>query len=321
MQIGLFSVVFSQVSFTEMLKAAGQYQGIEALEIGCGGWPGSSHIDPAHLLASRDAAHEYAGKIRDAGFTLSALSCHGNPVHPDPTIAQKDAAIFENALRLAERLGVSTVVTFSGCPGGGPEDRTPNWITAPWPPEMQTALKWQWEERLIPYWKNAERRANDAGIRIALEAHPNFSVHNPETLLRLRAATGPALGINFDPSHLWWQGMDPVAAIAACSGAIHHVHAKDVSLNTRKVEVDGVLDAKPMEQINARSWTFRSVGFGHSELEWSRIVAALRLAGYDGVLSIEHEDALASIHEGLSAAVNLLSRVVLREPPVAPWWT
>ncbi len=320
MQLGLFTPVFAKLSFDELLHELQRYPQITALELGCGGWPGSSHIDPAALLANPAEAREYRRRLRDAGLTISALSCHGNPVHPDAAIAQRDHATFERTVQLAELLEVDTVVTFSGCPGGGPTDATPNWITTAWPPEYLAALDWQWNERLIPYWREAERIAAGSGVKIALEAHPGFCVYNPETLLRLRAATGSSLGINLDPSHLWWQGIDIPTAITALGEAIFHFHAKDVALNPAMAARNGVLDTKSYTQMRERSWLFRSVGWGHSELEWKTIASSLRLVGYDSVMSIEHEDALASTHEGLSSAIAMLSRVLLTESPVEAWW-
>ncbi len=321
MRIGLFTPVFAKLSFDELLVELKRYPRITTLELGAGGWPGASHLDVDGLLASGDAVQEFRAKLDDAGLAIAALSCHNNPVHPEAAIAQPDHATFEKMVKLAERLSVPTVVTFSGCPGGGPEDKTPNWITAPWPPEYMEALEWQWTERLIPYWKTAMKTASAAGVRVALEAHPGFCVYNPETMLKLRHAVSDDLGINLDPSHLWWQQVEIPAAIEALGPAIFHVHAKDVALNRRTMAVNGVLDTKSYSQMAERSWLFRSVGWGHGELDWKSIVSALRLAGYDGVLSIEHEDALASIHEGLSAAVEMLSRVVLTEKAVEPWWT
>jgi sugar phosphate isomerase/epimerase len=319
-RLGLFTPVFAKLGFDQLLKELKRYPLITRLELGCGGWPGSSHIDPAVLLASTEAAHEYRARLSNAGLTISALSCHGNPIHPNAALAQRDDATFQQTLRLAERLEVATVVTFSGCPGGGPTDSTPNWITTPWPPEYSQSLDWQWTERLVPYWREAERRAAASGVRVALEAHPGFCVYNPETLLRLRDATGQNLGINLDPSHLWWQGIDIPAAISGLRGAIFHVHAKDVAMNPEQTSRNGVLDTKSYARMVERSWLFRSVGWGHGEPEWKAIVSALRLAGYDDTLSIEHEDALASTHEGLSSAVGMLSRVLLQEPPVEAWW-
>jgi sugar phosphate isomerase/epimerase len=319
-QLGLFTPVFNSLSLDALLTELKRYPEISTLELGTGGWPGSSHLDLEALLASKDAAVGFRTKLRDAGLTISALSCHNNPVHPNPEIARRDDALLRKSIQLAERLEVPVVVTFSGCPGGSAQDTVPNWITTSWPPEYSDALAWQWEERLIPYWKDAAAFAANSGVKVALEAHPGFCVYNPETMLRLRAAAGPSLGINLDPSHLWWQGVNIPAAIAALGDAIFHVHAKDVAVNPAMRNVNGVLDTKSYREMARRSWLFRSVGWGHSELEWKQIVSALRLVGYDYVLSIEHEDALASTHEGLSSAIGLLARVLLKEPAVDAWW-
>lgn len=321
MQLGLFTPVFQALSLPQMLTELRRWPALTMLELGTGGWPGDQHLPLDDLLASPAARVAYRQQIADAGFAISALSCHGNPVHPDATTAAHDDALLRRTITLAAQLGVSTVVTFSGCPGGCPGDHTPNWITTAWPPEFAAALAWQWNECLIPYWQTLAAFAAGHGVRIALEAHPGFAVYNPETLLRLRAAAGNAIGINLDPSHLWWQGIETPAAIEALGDAIFHVHAKDVALHPRNIARNGVLDTKSYRQMSDRSWLFRSVGWGHSELDWKHIVAALRLAGYDYVLSIEHEDALASTTEGLTSAVNLLQRVLLREPPTDPWWT
>jgi sugar phosphate isomerase/epimerase len=320
MKLGLFTPVFAGLSTSQMLARVKALGRVEAIEIGTGGWPGCDHLDLA-ALEDPGRAREYRKLIADAGLTISALSCHANPLHPDPSVATAADCVFRKTVALAERLEVPVVVTFSGCPGDSEGAAHPNWITTPWPPEFLDVLAWQWEQKAIPYWVDAGRFAADHGIKVALEPHPGFLVYNPETALRLRAAAGPAIGVNFDPSHLYWQGVDIPAAIAALGQAIFHVHAKDVAFNRQNVAVNGVLDAKSYRRMQERSWMFRSVGWGHDELEWKRLVSALRLAGYDYVLSIEHEDALASVDEGLQAAVDLLSRVVLREPPVEPWWT
>jgi sugar phosphate isomerase/epimerase len=320
MQLGLFTPVFGKLSFTEMLAELKRYPQITMLELGTGGWPGANHIDVDSLLASSERAKEYLQRLSDAGLTISALSCHGNPVHPQQEIAKRDDTSFRRTVKLAELIKVPVVITFSGCPGGSPDDKTPNWITAAWPPEYADALKWQWEERLVPYWKEAAAYAASCGVKVALEAHPGFCIYNTETLLHLRNAAGPSLGINLDPSHLWWQGMDIPQVISDLGSAIFHVHAKDVFLNNRHIASNGVLDTKSYRFMQQRSWLFRSVGWGHDALAWKSIVSSLRLAGYDYVMSIEHEDTLASIDEGLSSAVNLLSPILLRDPPVDAWW-
>lgn len=321
MRLGVFTPVFGALTFPEMVEAVRALRHVSAVELGTGGWPGRAHIDPETLLACEDRAKEYRQRLDDAGLTISALSCHGNPLHPNAAKAAAADATFRTTVRLAERLGVGVVVTFSGCPGDGPDAARPNWVTTPWPPEFLEILDWQWMSRAIPYWREAEVFARDHGVKVALEPHPGFLVYNVETALRLREATGPHLGVNFDPSHFYWQGMDPVTTIRALGAAIFHVHAKDVALDAANIAVNGVLDVKSYHRLAERSWLFRTVGWGHDELAWKRIVSALRLAGYDHVMSIEHEDALASIDEGLRSAVGLLHRVLLTEPPVEAWWT
>lgn len=319
MKLGVFTPVFGALETGAMLERARDL-GLQAIEFASGGWPGD-HAQPDALLADAARATAFKDAAADAGLTISALSCHNNPLHPDPDESRLADETIRKSIRLAERLGVPVVVTFSGCPGDFDGARHPNWVTAPWPPEFAEILDWQWEQKAIPYWRDTARFAADHGVNVALEPHPGFLVYNVETALRLREAAGPQIGVNFDPSHFFWQGVDVPTAIRALGDAIFHVHAKDVAINPQNVALNGVIDPKSYRRMNERAWLFRSVGWGHDELEWKRIVSALRLAGYDYVMSIEHEDALASVDEGLRAAVTLLSRVVLTEPPADAWWT
>jgi sugar phosphate isomerase/epimerase len=173
---------------------------------------------------------------------------------------------------------------------------------------------------VIPYWREAGEFAEKSGVKLAFEMHPGFVVYNPQTLLRLREAVGDVIGANYDPSHLYWQGIDPVASIRALAGAIHHVHAKDTYIDEANVAVNGVLDTTPYSDLANRAWTFRTVGYGHDLFSWRSLISALRLVGYDYVLSIEHEDPMASIDEGFSKAVSFLQDVLLTEQPADMWW-
>jgi sugar phosphate isomerase/epimerase len=321
MKLGLFTPVFGKLGVKEMVAKVSSFDKITAIELGTGAWPGSDHVELDGYLSDKSRAREFRQMIADAGLTISALSCHGNPLHPDSALAKRDDELFRKTVVLAERLGVPVVVTFSGCPGDSEHAKHPNWVTTPWPPEFLDVLEWQWEKKAIPYWSDAAAHASDHGVKVALEAHPGFIVYNVESALRLRQATRDNLGVNFDPSHFFWQGVDVPAAIRALGPSIFHVHAKDVYLDRQNVAINGVIDTKTYRRMAERSWLFRSVGWGHDEFEWKRIVSALRLAGYDYVMSIEHEDALASIDEGLRAAVDILSRAILTEPPVEAWWT
>jgi sugar phosphate isomerase/epimerase len=319
MKIGVFTVLFSQRPLEETLdyvKAAG----CEAVEIGVGGYPGAAHADAAALLEDEGKRKQLLDAVTSRGLEISALSCHGNPLHPKAEIAQAHDRDYRNAVKLAQQLGVDTVITFSGCPGGGPEAQEPNWVTCPWPPDFLETLEWQWRERATPYWSEAAAFAKDHGIKVAIELHPGFLAYNTDSFNKLREIGGETLGVNFDPSHLFWQGMDPLVCVRDLGDAIFHVHAKDTWLDKQNIALNGVLDTKPYTDEINRSWIFRTVGFGHGQEFWRSLMSELRLAGYDGVISIEHEDSLMSINEGFTSAVNFLKGAVISESPAVAWW-
>lgn len=321
MKLGVFTPVFGDRTLDQVLKKMRSLPGVSAIELATGGWPGSSHVDVNGLLGNNHRAEDFLSQIRDAGLTISSLSCHGNPLHPNQALAKEYDDAFRKSVRLAEKLKVPVVVTFSGCPGDSDHSVCPNWITCPWPPEFLETLEWQWDKKVLPYWQEAGNFAENHGVKVAIEAHPGFVVYSAETALKLCAAAGKSIGVNFDPSHLFWQGVDIPVAIRKLGDSIFHVHAKDSALDRQNIACNGVLDAKSYRQMAERAWLFRTVGWGHDALVWKEIVSALRMVGYDYVISIEHEDALASVDEGLEAAAKFLSEIVLKEPPTEPWWT
>ncbi len=325
MKLGVFMVLFATLPFEEALDRAVQ-AGLDCVEIGTGNFPGSAHCDPVEILADPGRTAAFVRAVETRGLTISALSCQGNPLHPRSEVAASSHDTFVHTVELAERLGVRTVNVFSGCPGDSDAARYPNWVTCAWPPDYGELLEWQWREKVIPYWQQQAAFARAHRVRLGFEMHPGFVVYNPGTLLRLRESCGPdgeAIGANLDPSHLFWQGIDLEAAIDALgrAGAIFHVHAKDTSL-LPPARVNGVLDTTPLGDVTRRSWIFRTMGYGHSEIDWRRILIALRLAGYDDVLSIEHEDLLLSVEEGFSKAVAFMRAVTPFEPAITnAWWT
>ncbi len=319
MRLGVFLALFGDQDLDTTLDYVKRV-GLDTVEVGTGNYPPDSHCKPADLLGNKDAQKKFLSKFEERGITISALSCHANAVHPDEGIAAAHAKVQRDTIQLAGELGIGRVNTFSGCPGGGPGDKTPNWVTCPWPDDFLKILDYQWNEVLIPFWKKEAAFAKDNGVLVGLEMHPGFSVYNPETLLRLRAAAGESIGANFDPSHLWWQGMDPIAALRELEGAIFHVHAKDVNVDPINTRKNGVLDTKHYGKELQRSWIFRTVGYGHDELFWRDFVSNLRMIGYDHAISIEHEDSLMSVNEGLSKAVEVLKRVLLTEERGGMWW-
>ncbi len=311
MKLGVFNPILAGMPFEDAMKYLAD-SGVQAVEIGCGGFPGKAHCDPAVLLNDEAELEKFKAVLEKNHLEISALSTHGNAVHPDPAIAKQFHDDFVGAVLLAEKLGVKRIITFSGCPGGSPEDKTPNWVTCAWPDDFGKILDYQWNEVLIPYWRETSAFAAAHGIeKIAFEMHPGFCVYNPETLMKLRKAVGPLIGANFDPSHLFWQGIDPVAAIRYLGDAIYFFHAKDTKIDPINCPVNGVLDTKNFTDEIHRSWIFRSVGYGHDYTVWKDIVSNLRLVGYDDVLSIEHEDSLMTPTEGLQKAISFLKEVLI----------
>lgn len=322
MKLGVFTVLYGDLPFEQMLDKVVEL-GLDAIELGTGNYPGDAHCKPDELLADPQAAEAYKRAIESRGLMISGLSQHGNPVHPDAEFRRRDRATWEQTVRLAEALEVPVVMAFSGCPGDHDGARYPNWVTCPWPDDYLKILDWQWNEVVVPYWTEAAAFAKSHGItKIAFEMHPGFVVYNPETLLRLRSAVGPEIGANLDPSHLFWQGIDIVEAVKTLGreDAIFHVHAKDTAIDHGNVARNGILDTKHYSQILDRSWTFRTVGYGQGERTWRDFISALRAVGYDYVLSMEHEDLLLSVDEGLRKGVGLLQSLIIREGRAEIWW-
>lgn len=321
MKLGVFLVLYGQLSLEEALDTVAA-KGVEAVEIGTGGYPGNKHCNPHELLADEAKQRAFKEAVESRGLIISALSCHGNPLHPQKDIAKAYHDDFMATIDLAAKLGVPVVNGFSGCPGDHEGAKYPNWPVAPWPNDYQEILDWQWNEKIIPYWKEVGKYAQDRGIKIGLELHGGFSVHSPGTMLRLREATCDAIGANLDPSHMWWQGIDPVQAVRILGkeNAIHHFHAKDTTIDPINVNKHGITDMQSYTMMLDRAWQFRTVGYGHDVKTWADIVSALRLVGYDYVVSIEHEDGLMSIDEGFTKAVQNLQPLLMKEPLGEMWW-
>jgi sugar phosphate isomerase/epimerase len=318
MRIGVFTALLANLSLDQVIEKL-KGLGVNTVELGTGNYPGGPHCN-VDLLDNRAALKEFKRKLDDSGIAISALSCHGEPLHPDRTIAKAHQEVSRKTILLAQKLGVPVVVDFSGCPGDSDKAKYPNWVTAPWPPHFPELLAWQWEKKVIPYWTKRAKFAADHGVKIAIEMHPGFVVYSPETMLKLRSVAGENVGCNYDPSHMFWQGIDPIAAIRVLGDAIFHVHAKDAQIYSRNLPLTGVLDTKSYTDERNRSWIFRTCGYGHGADWWREFVSTLRMYGYDYVLSIEHEDSLMSAEEGLTKAIRFLSETVIQEKPGVAYW-
>ena len=319
MKLGLMANCFGNMSWEDACKASKE-AGLEAIEPGCGGFVGKAHCNPRELLKDSGAMKRFVETAEKNGLEISGISVHGNPLHPDKKASAEHIADLEDAIALAPKIGVKVINGFAGCPGAGPGAKYPNWITCPWPPYFDEGIKWQWENAAIPFWSEMAKKAKKAGVKFAFEMHPGDMLYNTEALLMLRESVGEEISCNFDPSHLFWQGMDPIVCIKRLGDAIIHVHAKDVTVDKNVVEFRGVNDWKHYGDIANRAWTFRTVGYGHDAMFWNDFVSTLRLVGYDGVISIEHEDPLMSANEGLMKAIQFLQKVLLYEEVGEMWW-
>ena len=322
MKLGVLTNLLGDLPFEEAL-AYFKSIGLEMIEVGAGGYPGTQHADPDILLNDEKALNKFKKTVAKYGLEISSLSCHANPVHPNKEIAAQFDEAIKKTILLAEKLDIHQINTFSGCPGDCETSENPNWVTCAWPPEYAKVVEWQWSEKLIPYWKETVEFAKAHGVnKIAFEMHPGFCVYNPETLLRLRKEVGPEIGANLDPSHLIWQGMDPVAVIKELGkeNAIFHFHAKDTKIDKYNTAVNGCNDYKSYTNFLGRSWSFRAVGYGNDVSYWKDIISALSMVGYDYAISIEHEDGLMAPKEGLEKAVGVLKSCLIKEANCNMWW-
>jgi sugar phosphate isomerase/epimerase len=310
--IGVFDPVYDHLSLDEMLNKISAL-GIEAVEIGTGGFPGTKHCPVAELLADPAKAKAWKRKFEERNILVATLSCHGNPIHPNPEMAKRDDDSFRRTVLLAERLEVPVIVTFSGCPGDSLTAKHPNWVTYRWPPDYEEVVTWQWKEVVIPYWQGAVKFARQHGVkRVALEMHPGFVVYNPYTLVELRRAVGEEIGANCDLSHLFWQGCDPVEVIhfLGKQNAIYHAHMKDTVIFKDTAAKTGVLNfsADPAKFAQG-SVIFRAVGYGHGAELWKDVVKAYMDIGFQGIMSIENEDPILPGEVGVERAAFVLKNV------------
>lgn len=315
MEIGLFTDGLAHKTFEAALETASAL-GIQALEIGTGNFSPAPHCDLDLLLHDVSARRSFLEKINSHGLRLVALNCSGNPLHPDESIAKSHAEITRKTVRLAGLLGVDRIVCMSGCPGDSPASKYPNWVVASWPEDFLEVLTWQWEARLLPFWGDVQAMARAEGIqKLCFELHPGNCVYNASSFRRLREAVGPTMAVNLDPSHFFFQGIDPLMVIRSLGDSIAFVHAKDARVDPANLALNGSLDLQPGRPVRELVWAYRTLGYGHGESFWADFVSALRSIGYDGVLSIEHEDPLMDSDEAIERAVMLLKRIVFFKPP------
>jgi sugar phosphate isomerase/epimerase len=312
MKIGMITDSLPGLDFDALVETAARLE-LDMLEFGCGNWSSAPHLNLDRMLESDGERRNFTARLADHGIAISALNCSGNPLHPGE-LGRRHDDVTRKTIKLASLMGVERVVMMSGCPGAE-GDHHPNWITVEWPPETREILRWQWDEVLIPYWRDLVAYATNTGIRkLCLELHGHQNVYNVRTLLKLREAVGDTVGANFDPSHLMWMGADPIAAVRSIDGVVYHVHAKDTRVDPVIAAVNGLLETTPGDRFQKRAWNYITLGYGHGEQWWRELVAVLAAAGYDDVFSIEHEDPMLPALEGVEKSVAFLRNVLINRP-------
>ena len=270
--------------------------GAEVVEIAQAGQLAAAEL----LVANARLRREFSAMIADRGLSIAALNAAGMPLHP--RVGGRARRLIRRTIELASLLDVRTVISMSGAGGDGPAASTVNWVSFPWPEESVALRERHWQAA-VGLWRDLASYATSRGIEhVALELHPMHLVYNVPTFERLRDAVGPVISANVDPSHLFWQSMDPVAVVRALDESVAHVHVKDMQLVADEVATAGVLDGRPFGADAPRAWMHRTVGRGHGDDVWTAFFQALRDAGYSGALSLENEDPYQSHAEGVREA-------------------
>ncbi len=327
MKLGAYTACLHDKPIDETLRILRDL-GLTSAEINTGGFIPAPHIPIDDILASASAREDYLAEYDATGITLTGLNVNGNPLNPNPAVGPKQADDLRRTIDVAAALGVQRVVTMSGLPGGEPDATVANWVVNPWDSQYLDILDYQWNEVALPFWRDIDARAAAAGVKVAIEMHPHNIVFNPPTLQRLVSETGAThVGAEMDPSHLFWQGIDPVTAVEFLGPLVFHAAAKDTRINPENVTRFGVLDdrftrtpadANPLNlggdnTLNqwpaSPSWQFVAVGRGHGVAEfWVPFLQALHAIDPDMAVNIEHEDAELDQIEGLRlAAENLIA--------------
>jgi sugar phosphate isomerase/epimerase len=331
MKLGAYTACLHDKPLPEALEIL-QELGLDSAEINSGGFLPPVHLPVDEVRSSQDARDEYLELFTSAGVTLTALNCNGNPLHPDPEVREKHGNDVREAIELAALLGVRRVVTMSGLPATDAHGTLPAWSVLPWDSAYLDSRDYQWNQVAIPYWKDIQARAADADVKVCIEMHPHNVVYNPATMERLADAIGAThVGAEMDPSHLFWQGIDPVAAIERLGGLVYNAAAKDTRIN-EAAKVNGVLDdrfgrvapeAPGVVSLGGRytlsrwpenaSWDFVAVGRGHDVEYWTRFLDALERIDPNMAVNIEHEDQELDQLEGLRLASETLLQAARRQ--------
>jgi sugar phosphate isomerase/epimerase len=279
---------------------------ITAIELGTGGYAPHPHCDRELLLGDSETRDRWLREIESRGFVIAALNAWGNPLHPDHQLAECHDRDLRETILLAAQLGIDRVVALAGCPAAHPGDSTPHFAAGGWLPYLEGIYEAQWERSVGPYWEAISdlARAEHPDLRICIELHPGTAVYNVETFGRL-ARLGENLAANIDPSHFFWQQMDTRAVVAELRPHVAHVHAKDVSFNSKVLATAGLLDHRWPGPTDQSPWKFSTVGRGHDREWWAGFVAMTEDTAVTAI-AIEHEDPDVPPEDGVPESARLL---------------
>lgn len=318
MKIGMYAI--NDKLWEEACKFA-KKAGLQAIELSTGGYDGIQHCNPIKMVKDEEAIKNLKNLADKNNLEISELNCKGNPIHPNKDIADKYISELEASMNIASKIGVKVISVLGGLPGAAEDALYPNWITNPFPFFFIKSLKWQWESKIIPFWKEMAKKSKKMGIKFGFEMEPGDVIYNPQTLLKLREAVGmEEIACNLDPGHLFHQGIDIEVCIRKLDNMIVHVHIKDAIISKSVVEYTGVIDAKMYSEMKTRAWNYATIGYGHDMQFWKNFISTLRMIGYEGVLSIENENTNMSANEGFNKSVEFLKQCMLFEPAGKQWW-
>jgi sugar phosphate isomerase/epimerase len=321
MKLGILTTLFQDRPLSEVLRVVADL-GYETVELPA--WRGSRHLDLDTVLD--DGGRGLRNLVKESGLEISALNDgrEGQLVlGPQDWTMDKWAPVqglaerikygtdrLKRAAQAAAALEVPVVTGFVGSPVWD------KWYNYPSTNERAYELAWElFAERVNPILDEFAR----CGVRFAFEVHPTEIAYNLETAEHALEVLGnrSEFGFNFDPSHLVWQGIDPVVFIKRLGKRLYHAHAKDGEVQQDEVRRSGVLSGGSWTRPD-RGFRFRVPGWG--DVDWRRVISALAAVGYDYVLSFEHEDPVMSPEDGCEKAIAFLRPLIIKKSLTSVWW-
>ena len=321
--VTLFTGQWADLPFEEVARLASEW-GYDGLEIACWG----DHLDVNRAATDDEYVQDRLAILEKNNLKVWAISNHlkGQAVCDDPIdarhrailpdsiwgdgdpegVRQRAAEEMKNTARTAARLGVKTVVGFTG---------SANWkYIAMFPPVSQDLIDAGYKD-FADRWNPILDVFDEVGVRFAHEVHPSEIAYDYWSTVATLEAIGhrEAFGLNWDPSHFVWQNLDPADFMSDFRDRIYHVDCKDVKLNIGNGR-NGILGSHLPWADPRRGWDF--VSTGHGDVQWEKCFRMMNTIGYDGPISVEWEDAGMDRLVGAPQALEFV-RGLAFDPPSA----